>query len=551
MRLGLARSRGRGNSISLDKFIECRKNLSKPSPRLWPDDPRPQTTHLDETGEPIVEIHHPLLQKLEYLRSLNEFDQVYTQVVVSGLLQHSLVSGRVIKKLCACFHSISRAASVFDSIHEPDAFLGNTILRCLLTSRQPLGALRFYYEKMVARCVLQNHYTFPLMAKVCAEIGFVKDGEKIHALVSKKGFDLDLFVRNSLIHMYSVFGRIRDAHKVFDGGSTLDLVSWNLMIDGYVKNGEVDIARKLFDVMPERDVFTWNSVLCGYARVKDMEEARLYEEMVDKGDGFKPNKASITSVLTACGKLGRVDIGKRIHLYVTSNGIKPDMLLSTALLTMYAKCGVMDMAREVFDGMRERSIVSWNSMIMGYGMNGDGEKAVEMVLDLEKHGNVEPNGATLVCVLSACVSAGMVLEGWWVYDRLTRIYNVEPKVEHHGCLVNLLALAGLTKDSEELKGKESQSVIWTISNLDIGESLAKRLMRLQPSEVGLYVLLSYVYAIDGKWEEVEKVRRMMDDAKLCRIRKESSNSSCITKILYSMLCEIGLELKILTLPIAI
>ena len=118
-------------------------------------------------------------------------------------------------------------------------------------------------------------------------------------------------------------------------------------------------------------------------------------------------------------------------------------------------------------------------------------------------------------------------------------------------MVNLLALAGLTKDSEELKGKESQSVIWTISNLDIGESLAKRLMRLQPSEVGPYVLLSYVYAIDGKWEEVEKVRRMMDDAKLCRIRKESSNSSCITKIMYSMLCEIGLELKILTQPIAI
>ncbi|KAH0933263.1 hypothetical protein HID58_010380, partial [Brassica napus] len=463
--------------------------------------------------------------------------------------------------------------------HRQDS--GLTILdlkQHISTKPQPLGALRFYYEKMVARCVLQNHYTFPLVAKVCAEIGFVKDGEKIHALLSKKGFDLDLFVRNSLVHMYSVFGRIRDAHKVFDGGSTLDLVSWNLMIDGYVKNGEVDIARKLFDVMPERDVFTWNSMLCGYTRVKDMEEARmprrnvvcwntilalyvrnkkyteclrLYEEMVDKGDGFKPNKASITSVLTACGKLGRVDIGKRIHLYVTSNGIKPDMLLSTALLTMYAKCGVMDMAREVFDGMRERSIVSWNSMIMGYGMNGDGEKAVEMVLDLEKHGNVEPNGATLVCVLSACVSSGMVLEGWWVYDRLTRIYNVEPKVEHHGCLVNLLALAGLTKDSEELKGKESQSVIWTISNLDIGESLAKRLMRLQPSEVGPYVLLSYVYAIDGKWEEVEKVRRMMDDAKLCRIRKESSNSSCITKILYSMLCEIGLELKILTQPIAI
>ncbi|CAA7022660.1 unnamed protein product [Microthlaspi erraticum] len=603
MNLGLFRSRGRGSSMSLDKFIECRKNLSKPSPRLWPDDPQPRKTHLDEQGRTVVEIHHPMLQKLESLRSVNEFDQLYAQIVVSGLLQHSLVSGRVIKKLCTCFHSVSRAVSVFDSVDEPDAFLGNTILNCFVNLKQPFGALSFYYEKMV----LHNHYTFPLMAKVCSEIGFVKDGEKIHALALKQGFDSDLFVRNSLIHMYSVFGRMRDAHKVFDDGSVLDLVSLNLMIDGYVKDGQVIIARMLFDEMPERDVFTWNSMLSGYARMQDMEAARclfeampspdavswncmidgyaaagdvtmareffdrmprrnvvswstilalyvrnknyaeslrLFEVLIDKGDGLKPNKACITSALTACANLGRIDTGKRIHLYVTSNGVKPDLLLSTALLTMYGKCGAMDMAREVFDGMGERSVVSWNSMIIGYGMHGDGEKALEMVMEMEKDGDVVPNGATLVCCLSACVNAGMVLEGWWVYDRLTRIYGVEPRVEHHGCLVNLLGLAGLTKDSEEMR-EESQSVLsscWTVSNPEVGEILAKRLVRLQPSDIGPYVLLSYLYAVDGKWEDVEKVRRMMmvNEKKLCMV----SSSSYMTKIVYSMLCEIGFQLKV-------
>lgn len=259
----------------------------------------------------------------------------------------------------------------------------------------------------------------------------------------------------------------------------LDLVSWNLMIDGYVKNGEVDIVCKLFDVMFERDVFMWNFMFCGYMRVKDMEEVRyffevmfvldvvfwncmidgyvvvgdvvmvceffdrmsrrnvvcwniilvfyvknknyiecfrFYEEMVDKGDGFKLNKVFIISVLIVCGKLGWIDIGKRIYLYVISNDIKFDMFFLIVLFIMYVKCGVMDMVREVFDGMRERSIVLWNFMIMGYGMNGDGEKAVEMVLDLEKYGNVEFNGVILVCVLFVCVSLGMVLEGWWVYD---------------------------------------------------------------------------------------------------------------------------------------
>lgn len=211
--------RSRRSSISLEKFIKCRENLSKPSPRLWPDDPKPRTTHLD-----VVEIHHPILQKLESLRYVNEFDQVYAQIIVSGLLQNSLVSGRVIKKLCTCFNSVSRAVSVFDSVNEPDAFLGNTILRCFVNLKQPFGALRFYYDKICGRCVLCNHYTFPLMVKVCGEAGLVKDGENIHALVSKHGFDSDLFVRNSLIHMYLVCGRVRDAEKVFDGGYMVDLI---------------------------------------------------------------------------------------------------------------------------------------------------------------------------------------------------------------------------------------------------------------------------------------------------------------------------------------
>ncbi|KAJ0259046.1 Pentatricopeptide repeat-containing protein [Hirschfeldia incana] len=380
-----------------------RKNLSKqPSPRLWPHDPRPQTTHLDETGEPIVEIHHPLLQKLESLRSLNEFDQVYAQIVVSGLLQHSLVSGRVIKKLCTCFNSVTRAVSVFDSVDEPDAFLGNTVLRCFLNSRQPLGALRFYHEKMVAR----NHYTFPLVAKN----GRVDIARKVFDEMPER----DVFTWNSMLCGYARVKDMEVARCLFEAMPAPDAASWNCMIDGYAAAGDVVMAREFFDRMPRRNVVSWNTILALYVRNKNYEEClRLYEEMVDKGDGFKPNKSSITSVLTACGKLGRINIGKRLHLYITSNGIKSDVVLSTALLTMYAKCGVMDMAREVFDGMRERSIVSWNSMIMGYGMNGDGEKAVQMVLDLEKHGKIEPNGATLVCVLSACVNAGMVLEGWF------------------------------------------------------------------------------------------------------------------------------------------
>lgn len=378
--------------------------------------------------------------------------------------------------------------------------------------------------------------------------GYVKNGRMD---IARELFDempeRDVFSWNIMLCGYARIQDMEGARYLFENMPAPDAVSWNCMVDGYAAVGNVGMAREFFDRMPRRNVVSWNTILALYVRIKDYTEClRLYEVMIDKGDGLKPNKASIMSALMACGYLGRIDIGKQIHSYVTSNKIKPDMLLSTALLTMYAKCGAMDMAREVFDGMGEKSIVSWNSMIIGYGKQGNGEKAVEIFVDLEKHGNVVPNGATLVCILSACANVGMVLEGWWVYDRLTRIYSVEPKLEHHGCLVNLLGQAGLTKHSEELREKSTfvLSSRWTLSNPDIGEILAKRLMRLQPNDIGPYVLLSYIYAVDGKWEEVEKVKKIMDEKKLCIVRK-GSISGCMTSIVYSVLCEIGSEFKIM------
>ncbi|GMY26665.1 pentatricopeptide repeat-containing protein At4g18840-like [Fagus crenata] len=264
---------------------------------------------------------------------------------------------------------MSHAVYVFDCLAEPDAFLCNTIMRSYVNSNDPCSALGFYYGRMIGKWVSPNHDNFPLLVKVV-----------------KFGFESDLFVRNSLIHLYSVCGRIGDARMVFDAGPDWDLVSWNTMIDGYVKNGEVGIARELFDEMNERDLFSWNSMISGYVGIGDMEAAkglignvlvaryffdqmplrnvvswnmmlalyvwskdyneclRLFDSMIEGGEA-KPNEATLVNVLTACANLGSLDRGKWVHSCLKNNGIKPDVLLSMALLTMYAKCGAMEFHR--------------------------------------------------------------------------------------------------------------------------------------------------------------------------------------------------------------
>ncbi|MED6124852.1 hypothetical protein PIB30_062866 [Stylosanthes scabra] len=515
-------------------------------PKLSPRSrsPPPSSLHnnlnLSDQSLPTLDPTHPILFLLDSCAGIRQFNQVHAHLLVSGIFHNLLASGRAIKKLCSDPLTSPRATLLFDHVRHPDAFLCNTIMRSHARRGDSSRALRFYYDRMISRCVEPNHYTFPILIKASGDVGSVGEGEKGHARVVKFGFESDLFVRNSLIRMYSVFGRVRDARAVFDGSSVLDLVSYNSMIDGYMKNGGIGDARKVFDEMPERDAFSWNCLVAGacelfdlmpvrnvvswnsmlalYVRIKNFSEClRMFERMMESGE-VVPNEATMVSVLTACANLGRIDVGTWVHSFIKSRNSKSDVLLSTCLLTMYAKCGAMDLARDVFNEMPVKSVVSWNSMIMAYGLHGSGEKALELFLEMEKTGPL-PNDATFISVLSACTHAGMVMEGWWYFDLMRRVYKIEPKVEHYGCMVDLLARAGLVESSEDLirMVPDAGSALWgallsgcrTHIDSGLGEIVAKRLIELDPQDIGPYILLSNIYAAEGRWDDVEHVRLMI------------------------------------------
>ncbi|KAJ8427477.1 hypothetical protein Cgig2_021887 [Carnegiea gigantea] len=487
---------------SLQKLVKSQKILSKSPPKLWPAY-QLRSSEIEFDGrEFILKPGHPILQTLDSCLNLAQFNQIQAQLITLGLFQHPLAAGRAIKKLSSLPHALNLAISLLEKLEEPDAFMCNTIIRRFVNHGNPETALVLYHQHLIGRCIVPNHYSYPLMIKACADVGSVFDGEKVHARGLKSG----------------------------------DVVSWNCLIDGCARVGDVSAARKCFDRIPHRNVISWNTMLALYVRCKEYDKCvDMFDGMVQEGE-TRPNEATIVSVLTACGYLGRLDQGKWVHHYIESNRIiKPDVLLSTALLTMYIKCGDMDMAKNVFDSMSVKNVVSWNSMIMGYGTHGLGGKALEMFLEMEKSGQT-PNDATFVCVLAACAHAGMVLEGWWYFDIMHRVYKIEPKVEHYGCMVDLLGRAGLLKDTEELFKKmpmEGGSALWgallsachTHSNSQLGEFVAKWLIEQDPEDIGPYLLLSNIYAAEGRWQDVDKVRLLIKEKGLHKVA--GSSAACL------------------------
>ncbi|KAF9626518.1 hypothetical protein IFM89_034452, partial [Coptis chinensis] len=102
----------------------------------------------------------------------------------------------------------------------------------------------------------------------------------------------------------------------------------------------------------------------------------------------------------------------------------------------------------------------------------------------------QPNDITFISVITACSYLGMPLKGLQIFNRMTTVYGIQPKSEHYGCRVDFLSRAGLF---EEAKGVA-----------------AERLFELERHS-GAYVLLSNMYAADGRYDNAKRIRKIMKD----------------------------------------
>ncbi|KAM7274817.1 hypothetical protein ACFE04_016683 [Oxalis oulophora] len=454
--------------------------------------------------------------------------------------------------------TIDYAYRMFDQITEPDVFMYNTMIRGSAQSFTPKNAI-LVYTQMENRCINPDKFTFPFILKACTKLLWRNMGFGIHGKVVKYGFDSNTFTRNTLIYFHancgdldvasSIFvesgkqdvvawsaltagyakrGDLKVARELFDQMLEKDLVSWNVMITGYVKRGEMEGARELFDKVPKRDVVTWNVMIAGYVNNGLHEKALdMFEEM--RIGGEQPDEVTLLSLLSACADSGNLEVGQKLHSSLLEmNSGHLSLLIGNALVDMYSKCGSIEKAFEVFNGIKEKDVSSWNSVIVGLAFHGHAEKSINFFKEMLRSKKVKPNEITFVGVLAACSHAGRVEEGRRYFKLMTNGYNIEPNIKHYGCMVDILGRAGLLNEAFDFVDRmeiEPNAIIWRTllgacrihGNVELGKLANERLLKMRKDQSGDYVLLSNIYALQGEWGGVEKVRKLMDDE---GVRKE-------------------------------
>lgn len=496
-----------------------------------------------------------LWQKCNNLRALK---QVHAFMLVNGFNSNpSALRDLIFAAAISISGAIHYAHQLFVHITEPDIFMWNTVIRGSAQSSNPLNAISLYTQ-MENRDVKPDNFTFPFVLKACTKLSWVKMGFGIHGRVVKYGFESNTFLRNTLIYFHANCGDLSVARALFDGSAmrevvpwsaltagyarrgelgvarqlfdempVKDLVSWNVMITGYVKQGEMESARKLFDEAPKRDVVTWNAMIAGYVLCGSHEQAlEMFEEMRHVGE--KPDEVTMLSLLSACADLGDLDVGQKIHcniLDLCSGDLS--ILLGNALIDMYAKCGSIERALEVFRGMRDRDVSTWNSVIGGLAFHGHAEESINLFMEMRRL-KLRPNEITFVGVLVACSHAGKVEEGRGYFNLMRSEYKIEPNVRHCGCMVDMLGRAGKLNEAFEFMESmeiEPNAIVWRTllgackihGNFELARRANERLLEMRRDQSGDYVLLSNIYASRGEWDGVEKVRKLMDDS---GVRKE-------------------------------
>ncbi|VFQ85442.1 unnamed protein product [Cuscuta campestris] len=293
------------------------------------------------------------------------------------------------------------------------------------------------------------------------------------------------------------------------------------LIDMYSKSSRLISARKVFEQLTHRNVFAWTSIVNGYVQNGIFKEACAFFFNMQI-EGIKPNKVSLVSILPACSSLASLKGAKQVHGFAIKQNLSREVSFTNALMDTYVKTGSLSCARWVFEyGSVIKDIISWSTMILGYGLHGRGQEAVFMFNQMLDEG-IKPDMITAVGVLSACARSGLVEEGIKIYDSLLNDHSVKPTLEMCSCMVDSFGRSGQLDRALEFintmpmrPGPSVWGALLNASTLhgnrEIRELSYKFLVQMEPENPSNYVSLSNLYASSQRWDAVSEVRRLMKD----------------------------------------
>ncbi|KAI0499169.1 hypothetical protein KFK09_020071 [Dendrobium nobile] len=436
--------------------------------------------------QPNEYVYASIISACASLLALPQGKQVHTHSLKSGYNGISFVYNSLMSMYMKC-GCTDHALLIFSKVSKPNSVSYNILITGLGENLQLEKALELF-RLLNQQGLLPDRFSYVAVIGICTMKEDLSTGQGLHCQTIKLGLDRAAFVGNVILSMYSKCGSVGDVENTF-------------------------ISIK------EKDVITCNTYIAACSYFGEHDKGLMIYRDMDEVYGLNPDDFTVASALSACSELSSIRYGAQIHGHFIRSMVELDVGVFNAIMNMYSKCGSIKYANRVFHGMPKRNLVSWNTIITALGCHGLGRIAIQAFDQMNANG-VRPDSVTFTGLLAACSHAGLVDEGKTYFDSMEEIYGNPPKIEHLSCLIDLLGRASRLEEAEAYASMfpfGNDPVIWgnllsscrLHGNLVVGERVAMKLLELQPTTSSPFVLLSTLYASDGRWDGVAMAWKML------------------------------------------
>lgn len=192
----------------------------------------------------------------------------------------------------------------------------------------------------------------------------------------------------------------------------------NILLNSYSKSDSLLDARLLFDKIPSRNLISYSTIISMYSQHCFCEEALIIFLELRRTSLDSPNEFILASIIRACSQLGSVNYGAQVHNLAMKTGFDHDVYVGTSLIDLYSRNGSIEEARLVFEGLPEKSAVTWTIIIAGYAKFRS-EISLQLFSQMRET-DVFPDKYVLSSVLAACSTLEFLKGGKQIHAYLVR-----------------------------------------------------------------------------------------------------------------------------------
>ncbi|CAN4103263.1 unnamed protein product [Withania somnifera] len=255
-------------------------------------------------------------------------------------------------------------------------FLANNTIMSKYSTFGEIGIARHMFDNMSKR----NVASYNTMISAYSHNGSLLEawkliqGIQLQALAEKLGlFYIDAVTGTALLGLLGRKGCLDEYERVeefmvvlrklvrsemapfestFMGILAVSVITWiisvsvsNSLINMYAKCSDIQMAAKMFEDVPVKVVLPWNTMVGAMAKIDRADKTLVvFRKCVQQLQLF----------------------GESIHAKVIQRRFDCDVYVGSALLDCYAKCDKLDDAHACFDQISEKTVVSWNTLMLGY-----------------------------------------------------------------------------------------------------------------------------------------------------------------------------------------